>query len=233
MTFDFIFITGGICIGKTTVITTKLMCDQELNPNSSRMHAIIEPTEYWYKNTERQMDDTLAFFVFKDTNDNVAEFFPFSEFFIATWLLNIMINMIKASLARKPLLLIERDYSDEYLLQRRPCDSFTDAYKCFECMKKNFGTYMLLRFQTRRPLIDVMRMNLEQRQTSELAILENADYREFIAEYAASYKAIGAHISLASHSKVIVREYFIDRYVSETFDEIKILISNYVKTNAT
>lgn len=225
------FISGGICIGKTTVIQ-KLISDEEINPKQSeRAHAVIEPTEYWYKNESRQMDDTLLYFVLKDLNDNEeTRSFPFSEFFISTWLLNIMISIIKASLERKSLILIERDYSDEYLLQRQPFELFNDSFQCFRCMKKKFGAYVLLRFQTKRPLIQVMRQNLIQRQTSELDLLENKDYNEFIDKYEVGCKAIGAfYSSQAADTNLVAREYFIERYVSETFDEIKLLILNNLK----
>lgn len=226
LSFDFFFVSGGICVGKTTLIKN-LMSDEEISRNAVM---IIEPIEYWYSDKERRFDDTLALFAFKDlqSNTDISEF-PFSEFFISTWLLNILMNFIRASMSNKTLLLIERDYSDEYLLQRYPIDSFLDSFPCFESLRTNFGCFVLLRYITKSSLLDIMRINLPLRGTSELGFLDHPDYVKFIDEYHYGFKAVSTKFAFGPYPKLIAREYFIDRYASESIDEVKSLISSVKK----
>ena len=150
--FNFLFLTGGVCVGKTTLID-RLMKDQDINKDGKQVYSISEPTEYWYKNEKRNFDDiNLAVMIDK------AEGFPISKFFFATWLFNILVNIVKASVQDKIVLLIERDFSDQYSLELRDLDKYHESYGLFEAMKKNFNSYVILRFITKSHLLDVMKM---------------------------------------------------------------------------
>lgn len=213
--FNFLFLTGGICVGKTTLID-RLMKDQDINKDGKRFYSISEPTEYWYKNEERNFDDiNLAVMIDK------AEGFPISKFFFATWLFNILVNIVKASVQDKIVLLIERDFSDQYSLEVRDLEKYHESYDVLEAMKKNFNSYVILRFITKSPLLDVMKKNLKLRLTSEVEGLDKQDYKHFINSYQKIYKSITSRMQLGSYPNVIVREYFVDRFLSETFEEIK------------
>ena len=219
--FNFLFLTGGICVGKTTLID-RLIKDQAINKDGKRFYSIGEPTEYWYKNEERNFDDIIILAVIKDKAH--AEGFPFTEFFIATWLFNILVNMVKASVQDKTVLIIERDFSDQYSLELKDLGKYHESYGVLEAMKKNFESYVILRFITKSPLLEVMKKNLKLRLTSEVEGLDKQDYKDFINNYQASFKSITSRMQLGSYPNVFVREYFVDQFLSETFEEIKLFI---------
>lgn len=213
--FNFLFLTGGICVGKTTLID-RLMKDQAINKDGKRFYSIGEPTKYWYKNEERNFEDiNLAVMIDK------AECFPISKFFFATWLFNILVNMVKASVQDKTVLIIERDFSDQYSLELKDLGKYHESYGVLEAMKKNFGSYVILRFITKSPLLDVMKKNLKLRLTSEVEGLDKQDYKDFINSYQSIYKSITSRMQLESYPNVIVREYYVDQFLSETYEEIK------------
>lgn len=219
--FSFLFLTGGICVGKTTLIK-RLVDDQIINKDGRRLYSIGEPTEYWYKNEARKFDDIIILAVVKDKAQGKG--FPFSEFFIATWLINILIQMTKASVEDKTVLIIERDFSDQYSLELKDVANYHESYGVLEALKKNFNSYVIMRFVTKSPLLEVMKKNLEIRATSEVDGLDNQDYKDFIREYQANYKAISARMQLGTYPNVMVREYFVDRFLSEAYEEIKYFI---------
>lgn len=220
--FNLFFLTGGICVGKSTLIK-RLIDDQALNKDGKRISSIEEPIKYWYKDEERgQLDDIIVLAVVKDKT-RAAEF-PFQEFFIVTWFFNILVNMIKASIEDKSILIIERDFCDQYSLELKNPDHLDERYGFLEAMKSNFNSYVLLRFVTKLPLLEVMKKNLMIRGTSEVAGLDNPEYRDFVNNYEANFRAISAKMQLGSYPNVMVREYFVDRFLSEVFDEIKFFI---------
>lgn len=177
------------------------------------MFAICEPVQYWYKDSERQLDDVIV--------KNKATQFPFREFFVVTWLLNTLVGMVKACVEKKPILLIERDYSDHYSLGLWDLTAYHESYAMLDSMKRNFGRYIVFKFITKLPLMHVMSENLVARGTIELEALSKPEYVSFVNAYEANFKAIHEKFKLQAYPNVIVKEFWVERFLSEMTDEIK------------